>query len=224
MEFLDSNVFIFATISTYCAQKVQELQKRDYGHLVLYSVREEVEAKLFEIHTAVVTLQSELKDSNSYLNLLHSYRFQDERRKYPQIWQTMIRCIQEGYFNQDSRFDNFREFLDLTKKDIRGMIHTLQKRRKLYPKTYNEYLDSQKHINFQHSFGFKLSFMNEAYRDRKHLALSGHYCCTRKKEALFYTTDKKDILSKSEKIESRILGLTICPVPNFDPENIKVKH
>jgi hypothetical protein len=217
---LDTNIFLYATVSKGCAEEVLDTYQYNSFNIVLRSVDAETRPKLIGLFTVFSVLRDELSKSKKHVNLIDSDRYSKFREDYPQLYKAV-----RNYFFKEKQINKLINLLESILNDIRFLIQIISNQKFLYPitrKDYKRILDSKR---FRECFAALKEIIKRNDKDREHLCLCKHFLSANlkyKDKLVFLTIDKEDFIkhNNKQKIESKIKNLIIETLPQLDIENI----
>ncbi len=216
---LDTNIFLYGTISNKCSELIVSTYKNNKYNIVLWSVSDETRKKLMVLNTILTIFYDELKRNKNLLNQLQSSMYHRFEQNFPQIYGSFRTLLN----SKNIRKEDVRRIILSILNNIRYFTQITHNR--TYPTTKDDLVEIEKSKAFCSCIK-KLNSVIKNEGDKYHMALCNQFIiCNLKKERIleFYTLDKKDFLveTKKRKIESIIENLRIKTI-NLDLENINI--
>jgi len=216
---LDTNVFLYGTISTKCAELISSTFGPNSYNIVLISVLEEMRKKLMELNQMLTIFEDEMRKNKNILKQLESEMYKRFRTKYPQIYDSFHKLIST---RKPTKGDLRRIILNIN-SDIKYFIQIGNHH--MYP-TRREDFESMRKTKTYESCISKIQQIISNSGDQVHLALCDQFIIMNlknKDKLLFFTFDKKDFLRPKNKahIEKTISNLKVKTL-NLNLENIQI--
>lgn len=217
---LDTNIFLYATISKECAEEVLDTYYYNSFNIVLRSVDAETRPKLLGLFTIFSVLGDELPKSKKPCNLIDSDLYSKFRDDYPQMYKAV-----RNYFLNEKEINHIINLVESILNDIRFLIQIISNQKFLYPVTEEDYKSIINSKRFRECFASLQEIIKRNDKDREHLCLCKHFLSANLKnedKLVFLTIDKEDFIrhNNKKKIESKIRNLIIETLPQLDIENI----
>lgn len=196
---LDSNVFIYGSVSNKCSELLMDVYDRSISNMILRSVREETYEKLIYLSSMINHFLDELRKSEPD-KLIESDYYKSLRFTFPQIYDALKEYV-KNHEREDIKDQLFR-----THKDINYIIKILSRENLIYP--------VEEDYDYPEDIEIKLKKFISNDKDCRHLTLCHKYITEnlRLKEKLkFITLDKKDFQKggKKKNIEKLIKNLIV---------------
>lgn len=222
---LDTNIFLYATISKKCAVKVSDTYKNDKYNIILKSVNEETKPKLHFIFTVFTILKYESINTRNAIKLIDSDLYDKFRNKYPQVYKAIRNYIIQNKIDNKDKIDKLVKLLDIILNDIRYLVQMVSDIKKIYPITEEDYKKIKSSIKFKNCICSLKDIIKNNDQDKVHMSLCNQFLSENlkfKDKMIFFTIDKNDFIKhgNKEKIEKIIQNLIIDTFPTLDVENI----
>lgn len=219
---LDSNIFIFATISEQCAKEVDDTYIQNKFNIIIKSVSYESRSKLLDLFTKVLVFNNEIRKTKHIEKLINSSYYNNFKEKFPQIYDALRSHIIKNKINTKKKIDEFSlNLLDIL-NDIRYLINLVSEQKRQYPLTEDDFNKIKNLKIFIDTFDSLKTIIKNNDNDRTHLALCKCYINNIKDELKFITIDKDDFLKNKSEIEALIKSLIIETLPNLNIESISL--
>lgn len=165
---LDTNVFIYGTVSSSCAKLIHENYDNS-SNIILFSVYEEYYSKLLKLNSILTTLYEETAKVPDILKLLDSQLYTKLDMIFPQIFKALRNLIINKIRNDKKQFEIILEEI---LEDIRYILKISP--RYLYPLSSEEY-EKVKQEKLVKTCIRKLKGFMKNENDRIHVALCNRF-------------------------------------------------
>lgn len=223
---LDTNIFLYATISGHCAEKVETTYNKTNFNIILRVVSTESRPKLVELSMIFSVLQDEITKTRNPIKLIESGYYEYFKSKYPQIYKAMKNYIVKNNINNKEKSKELERNVDLIINDIKYLVQLVSSERLFYPTTEEDFDKIKNSKSFKDCMDKLKEIIKANDNYRMNLGLCNEYISVNLKtdKMSFCTVDKDDFIkhNNKEKIENIIKNLIIDTLPELDVENIKI--
>lgn len=223
---LDTNIFLYASISGKCARKVEEVYPSNTFNVILRVVSEESRPKLVELSMIFSVLQDEITKTRNPIKLIESDYYEHFKSKYPQIYKAMKNYIIKNNINSKKKSKELTRVVNLIINDLKYLIQLVSNERLFYPTTEEDFEKLKKSKSFKECMEKLKEIIKANDNDRMNVSLCNEYIRINLKndQMSFCTIDKEDFIkhNNKEKIEKIVKNLIIETLPELDVENIKI--
>jgi hypothetical protein len=223
---LDTNIFLYASISESCAGKVNETYNKNNFNIILRIVNEESRPKLVELSMIFSVLQDEITKTRNPIKLIESDYYEYFKSKYPQIHKAIKNYIVRNNINSKKKSKELTRVVDLIINDLKFLIQLVSNGRLFFPTTEEDFEKLKKSKSFKDCMEKLKEIIKANDNDRMNISLCNEYIINLKNDKMgFCTIDKDDFIkhNNKEKIEKIVKNLIIETLPELDVENIKIK-
>ncbi len=218
---LDTNIFLYATISESCAEKVNVTYGGNSFNVILRVVSVESRPKLVELSMIFSVLRDEIAKTRNPIKLIESKYYSNFKTKYPQIYKAFRNYILKNNINNKKRSKELIRIVNLILNDIKFLVQLVSNAKIFYPTTEGDFERIKKLKSFKDCMDKLKEIIKDNDNDRINLSLCEQYLCNLKNDKMgFCTLDKEDFIKHNNK--EKIENLIIETLPKLDVENIKI--